>query len=264
MRKGTSTALALVAIALVAAEAVASDGMLEINQACVATGCVPGDAGGFPVTLSQSGSYRLTSNLAPTTGQTAIDVTADDVAIDLGGFTIGSTNVCSGPPSADATCTVSNTAGADGIKSTAARTRVHSGTVVGMGGSGVDLGEQAEVEGVSVANDGDNGIQISSGRISGCSAYGNHNIGLIATNAVILHDESIENRGAGVVAQGLAGSLAEGDVVYGNVGYGVTAGTRDGYVHDVINANNGGNANPQLPGGNNLGGNVCGNDTTCP
>jgi hypothetical protein len=42
----------------------ASDGQLEINQACaVNTGCFPGDDPGFPVTITQPGSYRLTGNL---------------------------------------------------------------------------------------------------------------------------------------------------------------------------------------------------------
>jgi hypothetical protein len=41
----------------------AVDGVLEINQACVSVGCFPGDLAGFPVTISSTGSYRLTSSL---------------------------------------------------------------------------------------------------------------------------------------------------------------------------------------------------------
>ena len=92
----------------------AADGEVEINQACVAAGCFAGDAPGFPVTITQSGSYRLTSNLSPTTAQIGIDVTANDVAIDLSSFTIKSTNVCAGPPGSASVCTVNNNA-ADGI-----------------------------------------------------------------------------------------------------------------------------------------------------
>ncbi len=44
-----------------ATSAYASDGVLEINQACaVNTGCFPGDDPGFPVTVVQPGSYSLT------------------------------------------------------------------------------------------------------------------------------------------------------------------------------------------------------------
>ena len=41
----------------------AVDGVFEISQACVEFGCVPGDSAFFPVTISESGSYRLTSNI---------------------------------------------------------------------------------------------------------------------------------------------------------------------------------------------------------
>src|SRR5436190_2248196 len=43
-----------------------------------------------PFTISASGSYYLTGNLAVTTG-TAITISADNVTLDLNGFTISST-----------------------------------------------------------------------------------------------------------------------------------------------------------------------------
>jgi len=47
----------------------------------------PGDAAGFPVTISEVGSYRLTGNLS--IGSTdAIEITADNVTLDLNGFLI--------------------------------------------------------------------------------------------------------------------------------------------------------------------------------
>ena len=51
------------------APALASDGVIEINQTCaVQTGCIDnsggiGDTPGFPVTIEIPGSYVLTSNL---------------------------------------------------------------------------------------------------------------------------------------------------------------------------------------------------------
>ena len=42
----------------------AVDGVVEINQAkALAGGVTAGDTAGFPATISQSGSYRLTGNL---------------------------------------------------------------------------------------------------------------------------------------------------------------------------------------------------------
>ena len=75
---------------MAAAPALATDGVLEINQACaVQTGCFAGDGPGFPVTLAASGSYRLTSNLDfPSNTSSAIDVANSDISIDLNGTTI--------------------------------------------------------------------------------------------------------------------------------------------------------------------------------
>ena len=63
----------------------AGDGVLEINQTCAATGCFAGDAAGFPVTISASGSYRLTGDLTPSQGS-AVSITAPHVTFDLSGF----------------------------------------------------------------------------------------------------------------------------------------------------------------------------------
>ena len=47
--------------------ALAVDGVLEINQACAeSTGCFAGDSPGFPVTIQDPGSYRLTGALVLT------------------------------------------------------------------------------------------------------------------------------------------------------------------------------------------------------
>lgn len=40
--------------------------------------------------------------------------------------------------------------------------------------------------------------------------------------------------------------------------------SKAGYVNNVLNDNNGGNANPQLSGGVQMGTNICGGDTVCP
>ncbi|MCA9503381.1 MAG: hypothetical protein KC616_09880 [Myxococcales bacterium] len=77
---------------LIAAPALASDGVLEIDQTCaVLTGCFPGDAPGFPVTISERGSYLVTSNLTVDGAPDAlIDILSSAVAVDLdlNGFTL--------------------------------------------------------------------------------------------------------------------------------------------------------------------------------
>ena len=92
MLSGSRT-LALVltaaALATLAAPAGAVDGLVLIDQNHALAGSVtPGDAPGFPVTISQAGSYRLASNLTVPAGVNAIEITANDVTIDLNGFSI--------------------------------------------------------------------------------------------------------------------------------------------------------------------------------
>jgi hypothetical protein len=85
-----------------AAPAVASDGVIEIDQASAEkTGCAAGDAPGFPVTLSLPGSYRLTGDFAvPTADTTAVQLIAGPATLDLGGFSIRGV-ACSGVPVAN-------------------------------------------------------------------------------------------------------------------------------------------------------------------
>jgi len=65
------------------------DGVVLINQRDALEGYITSrDAPGFPVTISDPGSYRLTSNLYPQREHGAIEIAADDVTIDLNGFTI--------------------------------------------------------------------------------------------------------------------------------------------------------------------------------
>ena len=81
--------------------AAAADGVIEINQAgAMQGGVTAGDtAAGFPVTISEFGSYRLTGNLTVAdAGTTAIEVTSGDVTIDLNGFIISGMTTCSGTP----------------------------------------------------------------------------------------------------------------------------------------------------------------------
>lgn len=83
--------LALAASLLLVHSALAVDGVHEINHACAtsASGCFPGDAGGYPVTIASTGSYRLTSDLLPSSAaQTAIAIEASLVNVDLNHFGI--------------------------------------------------------------------------------------------------------------------------------------------------------------------------------
>ena len=76
--------LALFALFLFVADpAFAVNGVAEINQTSVNAG------GGFPVTISQPGSYVLTSDLVvPDANTTGVSIQTADVTLDMNGFSI--------------------------------------------------------------------------------------------------------------------------------------------------------------------------------
>lgn len=69
--------------------AYAVDGQVLIDQAKAMAGNVtPGDAPGFPITISRSGSYKLSGNLTVPSPEVGIVITTSNVSIDLNGFTM--------------------------------------------------------------------------------------------------------------------------------------------------------------------------------
>ena len=148
--------LPVVALALTAAATShAGEGVLEINQSCALVGCFDGDLPGLPVEITEAGSYRLTGNLnANGSASGGIRILADGVTLDLGGFTVG---FCQGLN--PVFCAPGGLA--DGIDGgTATEVTVHSGVVRDFAGRGIDLGQRARVEGVSVVGNGSGGLRV--------------------------------------------------------------------------------------------------------
>jgi len=137
MRSMGTIGLLCLALA-VAGAAYAGDGVLEINQSCVATGCFAGDTAGFPVTIATSGSYRLTSNIADVSS--AITISGDSVTLDLGGFTLDGQGRCTGTP-------VTSCAGAGvsslGITVSGDQVRIRNGIVRGYGNANIRFADCA-------------------------------------------------------------------------------------------------------------------------
>jgi hypothetical protein len=161
----------------------AVDGVVLINQSNALAGNVtPGDAPGFPVTISVPGSYRLSSNLTvPDANTDAIDITTDDVTIDLNGFSIIGQVVCSGFP----VTSCSPKGHGNGIFSISTNTAVLNGNVQGMGGQGVSVGFGSRIDKVHVSNNGGGGISVSDrSQVSSCDATSNGFDGIFAANLV--------------------------------------------------------------------------------
>lgn len=142
--------------------AYASDGAIEINQACAeAGGCTDGDAPGLPVSLNSPGDYVLTSDIdhdPQKDGSAALISVGSDVTLDLNGFTLRSTSSCE-PGDCEAGA-VQGVAGAF-----TERVTVKNGRVVGVSGNCIWLGDQARVERVTLAHCALNGITVGANSI---------------------------------------------------------------------------------------------------
>ena len=121
----------LLAGALLASSAFAVDGVVLINQSTVTA------AGGFPYSITQSGSYRLTGNLTVPAATDGIVINAADVTLDLNGFGIIGPAVCTGSPVTS--CSGGTFGVGTGVSSNQANTKVLNGFVRGMGGNGVAI-----------------------------------------------------------------------------------------------------------------------------
>ncbi len=260
-RFATIAAIAL-SLALPARVGSASDGALEINQACVAAGCFPGDAAGLPVEISASGSYRLTSDLVVgSTATSGIVIATDDTTLDLGGFAVRGPVTCSGTPVTS--CTAA--AGQPGIL-TGARNRIFGGTVRGFATTGVGTGPDSRVWDMVITSNGGDGIFLASGaslrnshvvgnggagvsatsngfaEVSGCTMRGNTTRGVNASSGLVLESRFQSNG-----LEGLRSFSGAADA---------------GYALNIFSGNNGGGA--QVTGGVSIGCNVVNGVSVCP
>jgi len=213
--------------------ALAVDGVIEINQSkALAGGVTAGDFPNYPITLSVSGSYRLTSDLTAAGNNGGIVVAADNVTLDLNGFTLyGVAGI-----------------GSDGIGiGDRKNVEIKNGTVRGFSRSGVFSNVNTQYI-----------------RVIGLRAIGNtiDGIDLQGQGNLIDGCTSLNNGASGIRV--FEGSLVTNSISRGNTAWGLALIGPSGYRSNVLTANNGGDANPQVSGGFQLGTNVCGNDLVCP
>ena len=224
---------ALLLALVIGAPAWAVDGVIEINQTCATNpseGCFSGDLPGLPVTISNSGSYRLTSDLVVPSGiaiLSPLGTSPDDVSIDLNGFTI------------DGTGSTSN-------------------------GFQISEGDNWEIRGGTIKGFS-SGIQqqsVSDGhRLIDLRVIGSSNTGIAVANGDghLLKDCFVTDSGGTQAAFIGQNSSALGNVLVGNTGNAIRLQPGSGYANNVI-GNNGGT----VVGGIQMGTNVCDGSTTCP
>lgn len=179
----------------------------------------------LPYTIVQSGSYVLTSNLTGVAGQSGIVINADDVTVDLNGFSLfGAPGTLHGIFAA--------TPGSRNIS-------VVNGTVRGWGQRGVDLRNAAasQVSRVRAVGNGTIGIAVGpSSAALECNSDGNQT-GFVSSGAAELRDCSAgSNIGDGFQVED--GSLVNRSRATGNGARGIAA-NRSRVMECVARSNGG-------------------------
>ena len=210
---------------LAAAPLLATDGVIEINQAkAMAGGVTPGDTQpGYPVVLSVPGSYKLTSNLDDSGGMPAfnvVEIQSGDVSLDLNGFEIiGPAGMGGG------SCIYSGMSN---------RVRISNGTVRACPWNGIDA-NNGTVDRVIVSNTGNYGILVNLGRIS--------NAHVTVTGAAAIYvaqggavSNSLSQSGGPLGGIWVVAGVIEGSVAMSGTGPGLRMGS--GVIRSSYSASN--------------------------
>jgi len=223
--KAIAATVSACAVLIGAEPAIAADGEILINQAKVnAGGITPGDAAGFPATLSRPGRYKLTGNLQAPSGTDAIEVTANDVTIDLNGFTISHS-----PQSLGYGVHAQNVT----------RLRVSDGTISGFGTAGISGSDLVVVENMRLFVNG-TAISVNQQARIRNNTIAQNGTGVSCGQCVVEGNIVAGNSGTGVVLVG-GFSTVLGNVLVGNGSWGMNSlFEASGYGENILTANNGG------------------------
>ncbi|MHC4698638.1 MAG: MopE-related protein [Planctomycetota bacterium] len=186
----------------------------------------------LPYTISQPGSYVLTSELIGSSGQGGIIIEADDVTLDLNGFTLlgvaGSLVGIHVTGSHDNIVVINGMVrgwGDDGIDVTSATGgRVNGITSNANGAVGIGVGPSNVVLNCTAESNGAQGfLSTGSAQFADCAAVSNTGTGIeTGAGSLVRNSRAIQNSGHGILASD--GSVVKGCIASSNdnAGIGVT------------------------------------------
>ncbi len=265
--------LTLLAILLAPACLFAVDGQIVINQSTVTA------AGGFPYTITQAGSYKLSGNLiVPNGSVSAIVIAHDDVTLDLNGFSIIGPVDCAvtSNPCANSGAQMDHgiVAGTDLPVQEYFNITIRNGIISGVAGDGVHLlGDSIRVEDLRIRNTRLSGIVIRNAGV----ATGQPGDLIVSHNTVQLNgtygiktcsgriaDNTVSDAFVGITVEAGSGVVAR-HFVLRSQGLGINLAAGVAYSGNTLMNNNsfGVLAGVQMTGGFNMGQNFC-NNAICP
>ncbi|MQQ99274.1 right-handed parallel beta-helix repeat-containing protein [Glaciimonas soli] len=180
---------------------------LTPDMASAASAVIPIDpnrladtSNGFLVVISKPGSYQLTGNLnVPNANTTAIEINADNVTIDLNGFTIQGPARCSSRP-----VICSPTGPGNGIHAVLRENIViRNGYIRGMGNLGIYLEtHSARVDKLNLIGNGTGAATMFGGLISNSVVKSNGGVGIFGLDIKVRENIIRDNRLFGLEAYG--------------------------------------------------------------
>lgn len=220
----------------------------EIDQVCaVNTGCFSGDTAGFPVTITEPGSYRMASNLDVSGASnpenvSAVEIDASNVTLDMQGFAIKGPGVAG-----------------DGIgiyqTSFVHSATIMNGSIEGMGSYGMYILRKGIVMRIRAYSNGEAGIRCEYECVVAdnvTSSNGGTGIVVIA-EGIVTGNVARANGRDGI--SGVGSSRVSNNIAAHNDLYGLDFNSTDiGYAGNVMEDN--GTAN--VRNGTQLGKNLCG------
>lgn len=167
----------------------------------------------LPYSITQPGSYYLTTNLTGAAGVNGINISGGNVTLDLNGFEL-----------------IGVSGSGNGINGSGVQTNicVRNGTVRNWGSNGADLSVVAgvEVRGLRAIRNGSSGFGVGAGSlVLECIAVSNKFDGIVVNGGCVIRDSTARSNGRSGI------SLSQGDAVSGcnasgNSGDGITLSIR--------------------------------------
>jgi hypothetical protein len=227
------------------ASVLASEGVIEINQTKINA------AGGGTYTITQPGSYRLTSNLTQVSAAmtNVITIDADNVSIDLNGFSIiganncSSTGVCSSRAAGSGIYSLDhrNVSVANGVITRISGNCIHSAMSTGLSSMSVDrvrvsdcgnfgmIIQRGSVSNSSAATCNASGIYLNEGVVSNSIARDNFSSGFMVQKGRVVSSLAQANGSTGITAYQVQDSLATDNKSAGISASGLASGNLASY-----------------------------------
>jgi hypothetical protein len=213
------------------------DGVVLIDQQRAERGNVtPGDAPGFPVTISKPGQYRLVGNLTvPDADTVAIEITSlEPVALDLNGLAILGSTRCTVPPVSCAPLGAGR-----GVLAVSGPVSIANGAIQGMGSQGIHAQSELRVERVQLMHNGAEAIHAPAASLIGLNTVKLNGRGGIVVSGGVVRANLVSDNGGDGIRIGNAGT-ADANTVTGNAGTGIASGDAGAVNGNAVNGNGSG------------------------